>query len=361
MDPIHTKFSYNGFQAPPLIKSQEQQIYRPHSPSSQASFPIIALAIIGILTTAFLLIGYYVFAIKCCLNSHRIDFFSPFFISRSRRRQEPLIIYATQVPESRGLDESVIRSIPILQFKKTELEIEQRNLFECAVCLNEFQEEEKLRILPKCTHVFHIDCIDIWLQNNANCPLCRSSISISTAQVPTNQIISPSLSPQDHSPFSDTIISGDQDFVVIEVTNLDGAQPTTHRHQETANSEDLSVHSISPSPRKIEQRSSSKKTRRIHHVSSMGDECINVRAKDDQFLVQPIRRSISMDSSADRKLFLSIQEIIQQNKNLNNEVSTSEDCSTSSTSKLRRSIFSFGHSRGSRNAVLPVQFEQQNY
>ncbi|PIA36454.1 hypothetical protein AQUCO_03400379v1 [Aquilegia coerulea] len=347
-------------QALPPMRSQHQEIYTTHQShsSSQASFPILALAIIGILTTAFLLVGYYVFAIKCCLNSHRIDIFSPFFISRSRRRGEALIVYASSATENRGLDELAIRSIPILHFNKTELQVDQRDLFECAVCLNEFQDEEKLRMLPSCTHIFHIDCIDIWLQNNANCPLCRSSISISTPQPPsTNHTFSPT------SPHEQSVISGDQDFVVIEVRNgADQVEQATHRRQETANSD---ISSISPSPRKTEQKVGNKKAMKFNHVSSMGDECINVRAKDDQFSVQPIRRSISMDSSADRQLFLSIQEIIQHNRNLN-EVNSSEDCSSSSSttsiSKLRRSsFFSFGHGRGSRSAsVLPIQFEQEN-
>ncbi|XP_056683533.1 RING-H2 finger protein ATL39-like [Spinacia oleracea] len=44
---------------------------------------------------------------------------------------------------------------------------------ECAVCLGTFEEKEILRLLPKCGHVFHADCVDTWLRMHATCPFCR--------------------------------------------------------------------------------------------------------------------------------------------------------------------------------------------
>ncbi|XP_043691957.1 RING-H2 finger protein ATL16 [Telopea speciosissima] len=324
------------------------------SSSSDTSFPILAIAILGITTTAILLVSYYVFVIKCCLNWHRFDLLRRFSISQARRHEDPLMVYSPAVV-SRGLDEVLIRAIPIIQFKKggenQKRDNEEMSFIDCAVCLNEFQEEEKLRVLPNCAHAFHIDCIDVWLQSNANCPLCRSSIS-STTRIPYDQIIAPTSSPQDPTPFMGNSIGGDEDFVVIELRDEQSVSQTSHRRQGTGISGDLSVQSVSPSPRKLEQRIVPKKARKFHHMSSMGDECINVREKDDQFSIQPIRRSFSMDSSADRQLYLSVQEIIQQNRPLN-EVSTSEGCS----SRVRRSFFSFSQCRRSRNAVLPIHSE----
>ncbi|XP_010694619.1 RING-H2 finger protein ATL11 [Beta vulgaris subsp. vulgaris] len=45
---------------------------------------------------------------------------------------------------------------------------------ECAVCLGVFEDDETLRLLPKCGHVFHADCIDTWLRMHATCPFCRA-------------------------------------------------------------------------------------------------------------------------------------------------------------------------------------------
>ncbi|XP_025631253.1 E3 ubiquitin-protein ligase ATL31-like [Arachis hypogaea] len=35
-----------------------------------------------------------------------------------------------------------------------------QNGSQCAVCLSEFKDMDKLRLLPKCSHVFHPECID---------------------------------------------------------------------------------------------------------------------------------------------------------------------------------------------------------
>lgn len=48
---------------------------------------------------------------------------------------------------------------------------------ECAVCLSEFGEEETLRLLPKCSHAFHPDCIDEWLATHTSCPVCRADLA----------------------------------------------------------------------------------------------------------------------------------------------------------------------------------------
>jgi len=45
--------------------------------------------------------------------------------------------------------------------------------FDCAVCLCEFDAEDRLRLLPLCGHAFHLNCIDTWLLSNSTCPLCR--------------------------------------------------------------------------------------------------------------------------------------------------------------------------------------------
>uniref|UniRef100_A0A915MA31 RING-type domain-containing protein n=1 Tax=Meloidogyne javanica TaxID=6303 RepID=A0A915MA31_MELJA len=42
----------------------------------------------------------------------------------------------------------------------------------CTICLCEFETGDELRGL-NCGHLFHMECIDPWLQQNKKCPLCR--------------------------------------------------------------------------------------------------------------------------------------------------------------------------------------------
>ncbi|MED6181425.1 hypothetical protein PIB30_019325 [Stylosanthes scabra] len=63
---------------------------------------------------------------------------------------------------------------PTIHYTKSMLK--QPDHVECRVCLNEFQEGDKLRNL-KCQHAFHRDCLDKWLQQScATCPLCRNKL-----------------------------------------------------------------------------------------------------------------------------------------------------------------------------------------
>ncbi|XP_030448273.1 E3 ubiquitin-protein ligase ATL42-like isoform X1 [Syzygium oleosum] len=73
-----------------------------------------------------------------------------------------------------GIDKTVIESLPFFRFSS--LKGSKKGL-ECAVCLSKFEDIEILRLLPKCRHAFHIDCIDYWLEKHSSCPLCRHKVS----------------------------------------------------------------------------------------------------------------------------------------------------------------------------------------
>ncbi|KAH7847757.1 hypothetical protein Vadar_029937 [Vaccinium darrowii] len=48
----------------------------------------------------------------------------------------------------------------------------------CAICLETFQGEERCRECPVCKHVFHAQCIDLWLAKRHTCPICRTPCKI---------------------------------------------------------------------------------------------------------------------------------------------------------------------------------------
>ncbi|KAK4789927.1 hypothetical protein SAY86_017231 [Trapa natans] len=72
-----------------------------------------------------------------------------------------------------GLDQAFIDSLPVFLYKEI---MGLKEPFDCAVCLCEFSDKDKLRLLPLCSHAFHIDCIDTWLLSNSTCPLCRGTL-----------------------------------------------------------------------------------------------------------------------------------------------------------------------------------------
>jgi len=69
-----------------------------------------------------------------------------------------------------GIDRSVVESLPIFRFGSL---TGQKEGLDCAVCLSKFESLEVLRLLPKCKHAFHVECVDTWLDAHSTCPLCR--------------------------------------------------------------------------------------------------------------------------------------------------------------------------------------------
>ncbi|PKA48750.1 Putative RING-H2 finger protein ATL12 [Apostasia shenzhenica] len=72
-----------------------------------------------------------------------------------------------------GIDKAVIQSLPFFRFSDFK---GSREGLECAVCLSRFQDSDIVRLLPRCKHVFHIDCLDRWLYSHSSCPLCRTRV-----------------------------------------------------------------------------------------------------------------------------------------------------------------------------------------
>ncbi|KAG0480082.1 hypothetical protein HPP92_010940 [Vanilla planifolia] len=90
-----------------------------------------------------------------------------------RRRRTHFIFFPGESPVlSRGLDPSILRSLPITVYRPSDF---QEGL-ECAVCISEIAEGEEARLLPKCNHGFHLECIDMWFHSHSTCPLCRCPV-----------------------------------------------------------------------------------------------------------------------------------------------------------------------------------------
>ncbi|VVB02141.1 unnamed protein product [Arabis nemorensis] len=78
---------------------------------------------------------------------------------------------------ARGIDAAIVNSFPTFLYS----EVKERRIgkggVECAVCLSEFEDDETLRLMPSCCHVFHSDCVSAWLSDHSTCPLCRVDLA----------------------------------------------------------------------------------------------------------------------------------------------------------------------------------------
>ncbi|KAK6805480.1 hypothetical protein RDI58_003265 [Solanum bulbocastanum] len=149
--------------SPPPPPNFTPKVTLPHSPNKQtvSIFLIFLIIVLGI--------AVYIF---CAYAIHK------FRNSRTSSQPEQQVVVGGEELsdiQTVGLQQSVISAITIRKYKKVEGLIEGT---ECSVCLSEFQEDETLRILPKCNHAFHIPCIDTWLESHINCPMCRADIVI---------------------------------------------------------------------------------------------------------------------------------------------------------------------------------------
>lgn len=45
---------------------------------------------------------------------------------------------------------------------------------ECSICLEPFELGEVVKNL-KCSHIYHVNCVEKWFKKNETCPLCRTT------------------------------------------------------------------------------------------------------------------------------------------------------------------------------------------
>ncbi|XP_058760739.1 E3 ubiquitin-protein ligase RING1-like [Vicia villosa] len=153
-------------------------------------------------TATYLIISFsmvaFVFIVLCCYAIY-VKFFSRRNSSRRRTlltRQQTehgfavdeqhddgsVVDHPIWYIRTPGLQQAVINAITVVKFKKGEGLIDGSD---CSVCLSEFEEDENLRLLPKCNHAFHLPCIDTWLGSHTSCPMCRAPIVVDPLRIPS--------------------------------------------------------------------------------------------------------------------------------------------------------------------------------
>ncbi|XP_051131167.1 E3 ubiquitin-protein ligase ATL42-like [Andrographis paniculata] len=131
---------------------------------SIANFQPSLAVVIGMLSIMFSLTFVLLLYAKFCHRASSVH-------NLTHQIQDSLVRSRSRIS---GVDKTVVESLPFFRFSSLR---GSRDGLECAVCLAKFEDVEVLRLLPKCKHAFHIDCIDQWLEKHSTCPLCRHKVT----------------------------------------------------------------------------------------------------------------------------------------------------------------------------------------
>uniref|UniRef100_A0A1J3DVZ3 RING-type E3 ubiquitin transferase n=1 Tax=Noccaea caerulescens TaxID=107243 RepID=A0A1J3DVZ3_NOCCA len=96
---------------------------------------------------------------------------APPVITRRQRRRF-IFVPGQDASTNTGLTPFELSSLPIVFFRQDSC----KDGLECAICLSELVKGDKSRLLPKCSHSFHVECIDMWFQSHSTCPICRNTV-----------------------------------------------------------------------------------------------------------------------------------------------------------------------------------------
>lgn len=80
--------------------------------------------------------------------------------------------------KQQGLSEADLQRLPTIECQEEESHAMAGggDKAECAVCLEAFQSGDRCRVIPTCSHAFHVPCADAWLSKCCVCPICRRSV-----------------------------------------------------------------------------------------------------------------------------------------------------------------------------------------
>ncbi|KAJ9165925.1 hypothetical protein P3X46_020738 [Hevea brasiliensis] len=73
-------------------------------------------------------------------------------------------------PAEKGLSASELEMLPKITGRELVMGTE------CAVCLEDIESEQPVRLVPGCNHGFHLECADTWLSKHSVCPVCRAKL-----------------------------------------------------------------------------------------------------------------------------------------------------------------------------------------
>lgn len=196
-----------------------------------------------------------------------------FFVRRHRiRRERP---HASRVREFHGMSSRLVKAMPSLIF--TAVLEDNCTSATCAICLEDYNVGDKLRILP-CRHKFHTICVDAWLTSwRTFCPVCKRDARTTTGEPPASER-TPLLSSNPASMASSTILSSAYSSSYASSRAIQIGQTShTPSNIHSVSSTPYNLHSLQQSPYITPSRSSldirnmassSHRSRASHLISS---------------------------------------------------------------------------------------------
>ncbi|KAH9669229.1 E3 ubiquitin-protein ligase ATL76 [Citrus sinensis] len=147
----------------------EQPVTAAHPYSSESSLNSNAVIVLSVLVCGIICSLGLHFLIRCILVSwSRLEYSGP-----RANSSTPLA--------KTGIKKKALKAFTIVKYSG-ELKLPGLDN-ECVICLSDFAPGERVRILPKCNHGFHVRCIDKWLRSNSSCPKCRHCLIESCKQI----------------------------------------------------------------------------------------------------------------------------------------------------------------------------------
>lgn len=129
--------------------------------------------------TASTMLGAIATSFAFCFVLMVLFLYARYLLIQQRRRHAGV---PQQNEPKLGLDPTVIAQLPSFTYQRASLREHDKGMGpsaesdstpECSICLNSIEEGQQVRLLPNCRHLFHQECIDMWLSTNASCPVCR--------------------------------------------------------------------------------------------------------------------------------------------------------------------------------------------
>ncbi|KAN0015021.1 hypothetical protein ACTFIU_001342 [Dictyostelium citrinum] len=84
---------------------------------------------------------------------------------------EPVVVGASK-KQIESVEETLYLD-PVGRNKQQNYKNTQGHDTRCAICLCDFESNDLIKILPKCKHLYHSECIDPWFKASKFCPQCK--------------------------------------------------------------------------------------------------------------------------------------------------------------------------------------------